>query len=557
MRPLDPRLLKYAKTTRNYLGFATLTGVVTSVLVIAQAIVLGELLASIVLGGEQFADITHQLYFVAAIVIARSLLAWLSDFTSSRASAKVKSELRMAVLAKCAQLGPAWIHSKRSSDLTNVATRGLDSLDIYFSKYLPQLILSTVIPLTVGVAIFTQDLLSAIIVALTVPLIPFFMALVGWATQSKIDKQWESLQKLSGHFLDLLSGLATLKAFNRSRSQAELIKNVGEEYRSSTMAVLRISFLSSLVLELISTLSIALVAVSIGLRLVNGSMQLREGLIILLLVPEVYLPLRQVGANFHAVAEGLEAANHVFEILEIPNSANLRDLQLAKFDSIEIRVENLCYSYPLSESKAVENFSANFSAGKISVISGVSGSGKSTVLAALLKFISPDSGTIYVNNIKLNDLDSDSWRSHASYLPQNPWVPNGTVREALRMASASSDDEQLLKTSLRAGLDFENRNEFPLGLDTQISNLSGLSTGQRRRIALARVFLRDSPLVILDEPTASVDGETEELILAALIQLRTAGKTVIAVAHRPAMIAVADQIFQLNEFELLGSGLVQ
>jgi thiol reductant ABC exporter CydD subunit len=518
-----------------------------------QAIVLGELLASVFIGGKQFADVRGQLILLTILVIVRAISAWFSDYISARSSATAKSELRMAVLTRSAKLGPAWINSKRSSDLTNTATRGLDALDIYFSRYLPQLVLSAIIPLAVGVAILTQDLLSAIIIAFTVPLIPFFMALVGWVTQSKVDKQWHSMQALSGHFLDLVSGLPTLKAFNRSRFQAKTIKAVGEDYRTSTMGVLRISFLSSLVLELIATLSVALVAVAIGLRLVNGTMQLREGLIVLLLVPEAYLPLRQVGANFHAVAEGLEAANHMFEILEHP-LVDEGDVSRATCPEPKtITITNLTYTYPLAQTPALTNLSATFKEGSISVLTGVSGSGKSTALSALLKFYAPDSGCIHVDDLDLANIDTASWRKHAAYLPQNPWLPNGTVRDALLMAGNASDSD-LLRICLRAGLDFSDQNQFPSGLDTIVSTSTGLSAGQRRRIALARVFIRDSKVLILDEPTASVDGDTEELVIKAVQEMSAAGKIVIAVAHRPAMISIADQVIQIPEPVLTPTG---
>jgi thiol reductant ABC exporter CydD subunit len=553
VRPLDPRLLKYASTTRNYLAFATVNGIVTAGIVITQAIVLGELLASVFIGGKQFADVKGQLILLAVLVIVRAISAWFSDYISARSSATAKSELRMAVLTRSAKLGPAWINSKRSSDLTNTATRGLDALDIYFSRYLPQLVLSAIIPLAVGVAILTQDILSAVVVALTVPLIPFFMALVGWVTQSKVDKQWHSMQALSGHFLDLVSGLPTLKAFNRSRFQAKTIKSVGEDYRTSTMGVLRISFLSSLVLELIATLSVALVAVAIGLRLVNGTMQLREGLIVLLLVPEVYLPLRQVGANFHAVAEGLEAANHMFEILEHPLVEDGNDSKTSCPEPKKITITNLTYTYPLAQTPALTNLSATYSEGSISVLTGVSGSGKSTALSALLKFFAPDSGSIQVDGLDLANIDTASWRKHVAYLPQNPWLPNGTVRDALLMAGNASDSD-LMSICLRAGLDFSDQIQFPSGLETIVSTSSGLSAGQRRRIALARVFIRDSKVVILDEPTASVDGDTEELVIKAVQEMSAAGKIVIAVAHRPAMVSIADQVIQIPEPILTPTG---
>jgi ABC-type transport system involved in cytochrome bd biosynthesis fused ATPase/permease subunit len=321
------------------------------------------------------------------------------------------------------------------------------------------------------------------------------------------------------------------------------------------MGVLRISFLSSLVLELIATLSVALVAVAIGLRLVNGTLQLREGLIVLLLVPEAYLPLRQVGANFHAVAEGLEAANHMFEILEHPLVEEAQNLGLECEAPNKIVISNLSYTYPLANSPALSNLTATFTAGSVSVITGVSGSGKSTALSALLKFFAPSAGTIQIDDTDLADLNTSSWRRQVAYLPQNPWLPNGTVRDALLMAGEATDS-QLVSVCGRAGLDFSDQTQFPNGLETKISTSSGLSAGQRRRIALARVFIRDSKVIILDEPTASVDGDTEELIIQAVQELSATGKIVIAVAHRPAMISVADQVIQLSE-PILATRLVR
>jgi len=376
VRPLDPRLLRYASAAKTFMVFTTVVGIVTAGLVIVQAIILGELLASVFMDGKQLISVRGQIWVLLAIVFARTLVTWTNDVVATRSSALAKSQLRSGVMTKVAELGPMWLSAQRSSDLATVATRGLDALDVYFARYLPQLVLAAVIPLSVGVVILTQDLLSAVIVALTVPLIPFFMALIGKFTQERVDGQWGTLETLSGHFFDLIAGLPTLKAFNRSKKQATAIREVGNEYRIATMGVLRISFLSAFVLELIATLSVAIVAVSIGLRLVNGTFHLREGLIILILVPEAYIPLRQLGTHFHAVQEGMGAAQRLFEILDTEEPASPSTHHGAPTSPSTITFDNVGYTYPGYESAALKAFSATFIAGTFTTLTGPSGSGK-------------------------------------------------------------------------------------------------------------------------------------------------------------------------------------
>ncbi len=547
MRPLDPRLLKYAKATRSFLAFSAVNGLVNTALIISQALLLGELLAAVFIGGKELVDVKGSLYLLMAVVAVRALSAWLSDFLATKASNQAKSQLRTSVFEKTLQLGPVWVSSRQSGDLATLSTQGLNALDIYFARYLPQLFLAAAIPLTVGITILTQDLLSAVIVGLTVPLVPFFMALVGKFTQVKVDRQWQSLQALSGHFLDLVQGLPTLKVFNRAKRQADAIAQVGDEYRSATMGVLRVSFISSLVLELISTLSVALVAVSIGLRLVNGSMQLREALIVLFLVPEAYAPLRQLGAQFHAVIDGMGAAGRMFEILEteLPTSTGTTKPDLR--GSISITVSDVEFEYPNTAQLALSATSVQFDSGKLTAIKGTSGSGKSTLVNLLLGFAVPKTGKISVNNYDLNQLDSDHWRSHISYFPQTPWLPYGSIRFALKMGNSSATDSELAAALAKVGMDISSATEFPDGLDTFISTSAGLSMGQRRRIALARAILQDRQIFILDEPTASLDADTEQIVLKTLKELTNENKCVIAVAHRPHLVINADEVIELRE----------
>ncbi len=525
--------------------FTTALGIITAGLVIVQAIILGELLASVFMDGKQLSSVRGQIVGLALIVIVRTALSWLNDVVATRSSALAKNQLRTAVMDKVADLGPVWVSSQRSAELATVATRGLDALDVYFARYLPQLILAAVIPLSVGVVILTQDVLSAVIVALTVPLIPFFMALIGKFTQDKVDSQWNTLATLSGHFLDLIAGLPTLKAFNRSKNQARAIREVGDDYRSATMGVLRISFLSAFVLELIATLSVALVAVSIGLRLVNGSFHLREGLIILILVPEAYIPLRQLGTHFHAVQEGMGAAVRLFEVLDTESPQEVSLGQQAPTEPQTVNFQGVHFTYPGYDVEALSDFTATFTSGTFTAVTGPSGAGKSTALNVLLKFVDPTKGTVTVDGHPLTELDTASWREKISLVSQHPWIPNGTIREAIAMAKPWATDSHIAQACAQAGLNVTDTHEFAAGLDTHISPSSGVSVGQRRRIALARAFLRDAPIVVLDEPTASLDGATEDLITQSIADLKARGKIVISVTHRESLIAIADQVVAL------------
>lgn len=542
MRPLDPRLLKYAKATKTYLAVTTLMGCVTASLVMAQAIILGTLISSVFLDGKQLDESSTALVTLIAITIGRTALSWSSDILATRASSASKEQLRGAALDKVAQLGPMWLTTQKSSDIANVVGRGLDALDVYFARYLPQLVLATVIPLSVGVVILTQDFLSALIVAATIPLIPFFMVLVGQFTQTQVERKWSSLQRLAGHFLDLIIGLPTLQAFNRSKRQREAIRLVGSEYQKSTMSVLRISFLSALVLELISTLSVALVAVSIGLRLVNGSFHLREGLVILILVPEAYIPIKQLGTQFHAVQDGLAAAADLFTILDTDTSATTRERTGTVSNVTAIEFQDVTYTYPGYDSPALAGCTASFRAGELGTIAGPSGSGKTTALNLLMGFATPDQGRILINGVDLASLDVAAWRKHIAFVSQHPWIPTGTVRSALAMARPSATTDELLEACRHAGLNLSDESDFPQGLETAVGPRNGVSVGQRGRIAFARAYLNDAQVVLLDEPTASLDGATEDALIDVISALRSQGKLIIAVTHRSSLIAIADAI---------------
>ncbi|MFJ7593039.1 thiol reductant ABC exporter subunit CydD [Streptomyces sp. NPDC097617] len=541
MKPIDPRLLRYARSTRLFLGAVVALGLAGAGLVVGQAM----LIAEIVVGAfEQELDgqaLRTPLLLLAAVALGRGLIAWLTELAAHRAGAAVKSELRGRLLERAAELGPGWLTGQRTGSLVSLATRGVDALDDYFSRYLPQLGLAVVVPVTVLARIVTEDWVSAAIIVVTLPLIPVFMILIGMATQSRMDRQWRLLSRLSGHFLDVVAGLPTLKVFGRAKAQAESIRKITDDYRRATMRTLRIAFLSSFALELLATLSVALVAVTIGMRLVHGELDLYTGLVILILAPEAYLPLRQVGAQYHAAAEGLAAAEEIFEVLETPVAGPAGTTELPVGDPLRIEIEGITVRYESRGEDSPRPVSLTVGPGECVALTGPSGAGKSTLLQVLLGFVTPSAGRVRVAGVDLTELSQAHWREQIAWVPQRPHLFAGTIAENVRLARTGAGDAEVVAALKDAGA-WEFISALPRGVETPLGEGGvGLSAGQRQRLALARAFLADRPVLLLDEPTAALDGETEAGIVDAVRRL-SAGRTVLLVVHRPALLAVADRV---------------
>jgi ATP-binding cassette subfamily C protein CydCD len=554
------RLLTLARDSRLALAATVLSGFLTGLLTIGQAAGLSRILDGVFLGGQLLADVAGLLRLLLLIVSLRALLAWGSEVSANAVAVRVKSELRKRLFEKILSLGPAYTRSERTGELVNAADEGVEALDAYFSQYLPQLVIAALVPLSILMVVFPRDVLSGIVLLLTAPLIPVFMYLIGKTAELLTKRQWDTLSRLSAHFLDSLQGLTTLKELGRSKEHANSIAEVSNRFRDVTLNVLRLTFLSALVLELVATLSTAVVAVEVGLRLLYGQIAFQQAIFLLLLAPEFYIPLRMLGLRFHAGMSGTTAARRIFEILDLPVSSeqesgirNQTSRPLSLSPASVIAFEDLSYAYPGETVPALRDITLEIHAGEHIALVGVSGAGKSTLAALLLRFIHPGSGQITINHEPLSIFSIESWRSLIAWVPQDPYLFHDTVSANLRLAQPDATDGQLVGAARAAHLD-EFIQSLPQGYGTVVGEEGArLSSGQAQRLALARAFLKNAPILILDEPTSSLDPEQEMLVESAVHDLMR-GRTVITIAHRFNTVFRADRIFVLDQGRLAEEG---
>ncbi|MGO9083396.1 MAG: thiol reductant ABC exporter subunit CydD [Streptosporangiaceae bacterium] len=538
--PVDPRLLRCAGAARGYLLVTVVFGLLGTLLILAQAGLLARLLAAAARGSIA-AALGGTLAMLLAVVAARAALSYGGEAAALRAAASVTSQLRCAVTARSLRLGPVWLARQRAGQIATLATSGLDSLDAYFARYLPQLVLAVVVPIAVLIRVAVADWISAVVIAVTLPLIPVFAVLVGWHTKAQTRRQWRLLATLGGHFLDVVEGLPTLKVFGRARAQEDVIAKVTDDYRSATMSTLRVAFLSALVLELAAAVATALVAVEVGLRLLYGHLGYETALLVLLLTPEAFLPLRAVGAQFHASMAGAAAAASAFEILDTPVPdeppavpRRSRGGAGADLRAGEIRLDGVTAGYPGRPGPALDGVSLTIAPGERIVLTGPSGAGKSTLLALLLRFIAPTAGTITVSgpggSADLAAIDPEQWRGQIAWVPQQPYLFSGSVAANIALGQPGPSHGAIRRAARLAGA-AGFIEALPSGYETPLGERGlRLSAGQRQRIALARAFLRDAPLLLLDEPTAHLDPASARVIGTAL-DTELAGRTVVLVSH--------------------------
>lgn len=524
-------MLRHARSARGFFGAQAVISLLSTAAIIAFAWLITHAIVGAV---EGTGTIGAVLAVLTLVVVVRAAMVWATERVSARAAARVGSQLRTALITAISARGSAWLASQNSAQLTLTATRGLGALDAYFGRFLPQLVATMVTTPILVAVMWLQDFPTGITLLITLPLIPLFMILIGLATRTVQEKQWNTLQKLAVRFADTVQGLATLRIFGRAERAAASVERSSNEYRVATMKVLRVTFLSGFALELLSSLAVALIAVSVGLRLLSGDLELSVGLFVLLLAPDAFLPLRQVGAQFHAATEGVQATRDVLDLLD---EATVATPRVAAKRGGELVLSNVRVMRGTHELAPV-SFVAD--RGTITALGGASGSGKSSVFAAL-RGAAPFSGSCTFGGVSTAEMDPSTWLAWAG---QSPMLFAGTVATNVTLGSVT--DDAVITWALRAAGAAE------ITADTRIAaDGSGLSGGQAQRVAVARALYRwrvgAADVIALDEPSSALDADAEAVLWEGLRQVADEGATVLLISHRPSAFAMADAIVTMTE----------
>ena len=551
---MNQKLFRHIKHARSALTLTIIFGVLGAAATIAQMAFLSKIVDRVFLAHESLAQVVSLLLLLLVVIVVRAGLVWVREVTAQQGAMRIKSEVRERLFTHLLQLGPAYARGERTGELVATASEGIERLDAYVSRYLPQLALSILIPFLIAAYILSLDWLSAFLLFVTGPIIPLLMILVGSYAEQHIQRQWTALSRMSAHFLDAVQGLPALKLFNRSDAERARIARVSEGYRERTMKVLRFAFLSGAVLEFLTAIAIGLIAVTLGIRLLDGGITFEYAFLVLLLAPEFYRPLRELGVHRHAGMEGKAAAKRIIEVLETPLPVHMGAVSgKHPVGPLTIEFTGVTYTYPGSDRTALTGIDLTLLAGTCTALVGRSGAGKSTLANLLLRFIDAQDGIITANGIPLVDLPVETWREYVALVPQRPYLFYGSVRANIRLARPGASDSEVEQAAELAGA-AGFISHLPQGYDTEIGERGArLSAGQAQRIAIARAFLKDAPLLVLDEPTSSLDPESETLIRHALERL-VQNRTVLVIAHRYNTIANAQQVAVLEDGRLVELG---
>jgi ATP-binding cassette subfamily C protein CydD len=550
---LDRRLLQETRIAPAAFAGSLIPNALTGIVVILQSLLLSQVIQRVFLQRERLEVVSPILVSLLGLATLRTLLIYWNTRASARLANQVKNNLQRRFVLHLYQLGPAFVRAERSGELVISATEGIEKLEIYYRDYLPGLFTALFVPFLILGVILPVDLLTFVVLLVTAPLIPFFMALIGMASGALAKSQFTEMRHLGAHFLDVMQGLTTLKLFNRSQYQITSIHRITEQFRKATMRVLRVAFLSAFTLEMLATLSVAIVAVEIGLRLLHGGIGFEQALFLLIIAPEFYLPLRALGAKFHNATESKAAAERLFEVLDTETPATPPMTPLPLPDRLHLRFEGVSLAYIQGARPALSNVSFEIKPGQRVALVGASGSGKTTVANLLLRFIKPDTGKIVVNDSDLELFPAEQWRSLIAWVSQSPYLFNTTITQNIRFSRPDASDAQVTAAAQAAGA-----HDFIMQLPDGYQTLCGerglrLSGGQAQRIALARAFLRDAPFLILDEPTSQLDPQNEAEIMSALSRLAQ-GRIVLLITHRLETVMKADKIVFLADGMILEQG---
>ena len=554
MEPIARRLLRDTRAARRPLAVSGLVGAVGAVLVVAQAVLLARIVAHVFIGGQSLGDVRGDLLALAAVVAGRGVVAGLFDAVGRFGALRVMSELRERLAQRMLVSRPTGLPGERAGELTTAVVQGVDALEAFFARYLPQVMLSALVPVAVLAWVLPHDPAAGLILAVTIPLVPLFMALVGLKARDDVRRRERTLALLGSHFLDVVRGLRTLRAFGREQAQEETLARVGDRYRRETMRTLRVAFLSAFVLELLAMLGTALVAATVGIQLAQGRLELSVGLAVLLLAPELYAPLRSMGQQHHASADGLAAAERIFDVVDAPETVSAPSHPRIAPDPgrTPVVVEAATVTYPGRSEPALDRASLRLAPGELVALVGPSGAGKSTLATLLLRLADPDAGAVRCGGVDLREIDADAWRARVSWAPQRGRLFAGTVAENLRLGAPDATDAEL-EAALAAVDALGLVAELPDGLETRLGDGGrALSAGQAQRLVVARALVRRAPLLVLDEPTASLDGPTAERVADGVLAAAR-GRTTLLITHDPALAARADRVVELRRGRVVPS----